>query len=130
MTKATAQVRRIYDEPEADDGQRVLLDRLWPRGVSKARAQLPAWCKQVAPSTGLRRWYDHDPAKFDEFATRYREELKVDDHAAAYAQLEAMAAVGALTLLTAAKRDDISEAAVLAHLLRHREAEWPSSSRG
>ena len=71
-----------------------------------------------------------DPAKFDEFATRYREELKVDDHAAAYAQLEAMAAVGALTLLTAAKRDDISEAAVLAHLLRHREAEWPSSSRG
>ena len=120
MTKATAQVRRIYDEPEADDGQRVLLDRLWPRGVSKARAQLPAWCKQVAPSTGLRRWYDHDPAKFDEFATRYREELKVDDHAAAYAQLEAMAAVGALTLLTAAKRDDISEAAVLAHLLRDR----------
>ena len=68
-------VRRVYDEPAGDDGARVLVDRLWPRGLTKARADLTEWCKEVAPSTELRRWYGHDPAKFNEFARRYRAEL-------------------------------------------------------
>lgn len=111
-------VRRIYDSPEADDGARVLVDRLWPRGVSKERAQLEQWCKQIAPSTELRRWYAHDPGRYDEFAQRYRSELDHPDRAAGLARLRELAAKGPLTLLTATKRPEISEAAVLAEVLR------------
>lgn len=112
------QVRRIYDEPADDDGQRVLVDRIWPRSMSKERAQLDEWCKQVAPSTDLRTWYGHDPDKFDEFARRYRAELEDGERAAAFAHLKDLAKQGRLTLLTATKRSDISEAAVLADLLQ------------
>ena len=111
------QVRRVYDPPLPDDGQRVLVDRLWPRGVSKERAHLDEWCKGVAPSTELREWYGHDPDRYEEFARRYRVELGQPEPAAALAQLRKLAASGPLTLLTAAKRSDISEAAVLANLL-------------
>lgn len=111
------QVRRAYDPPEADDGQRVLVDRLWPRGLSKARARLDEWCKDVAPSTELRRWYGHEPDRYDAFARRYRDELAEPEHAAALAHLRDLAARGRLTLLTATRRSDISEAAVLADLL-------------
>jgi uncharacterized protein YeaO (DUF488 family) len=114
------QVRRVYDDPSPEDGQRVLVDRIWPRGVSKARADLDEWCKQVAPSTELRKWYGHDPAKFDEFARRYRDELKGGEQATAYDGLRARSANGRLTLLTASKRSDISEATVLADLLNGR----------
>ncbi|MFE3542619.1 DUF488 domain-containing protein [Nocardia sp. NPDC059177] len=110
-------VRRIYDDPEPTDGQRVLVDRLWPRGVSKERADLTTWCKAAAPSTDLRKWYDHDPDRFAEFARRYRAELDDADHADALAELRTMAAHGPLTLLTAARRADISEATVLADIL-------------
>ena len=111
------QVRRVYDPPRDDDGQRVLVDRIWPRGLSKERAHLDDWCKNVAPSTDLRKWYGHDPERYDEFARRYRAELGDPEHADAYADLQAIAAKGTLTLLTATKRSDISEAAVLADLL-------------
>ena len=114
------QVRRAYDPPESGDGQRVLVDRLWPRGLSKERADLDEWCKDVAPSTELRKWYGHDPAKWDEFARRYRAELEDSEHEAALAHLHELAAAGRLTLLTAAKRSDISEATVLANLLDKR----------
>ena len=109
---------RVYDPPEASDGQRVLVDRLWPRGLSKERAHLDEWCKDVAPSTGLRQWYGHNPGRFEEFARRYRAELDEPERAAAYSQLRELAAHGPLTLLTAAKRSDISEAAVLAGPLK------------
>jgi len=112
------QVRRVYDPPEASDGQRVLVDRLWPRGLSKERAHLDEWCKDVAPSTGLRQWHGHNPGRFEEFARRYRAELDEPECAAAYSQLRELAAHGPLTLLTAAKRSDISEAAVLAGPLK------------
>lgn len=112
------QVRRIYDDPKADDGARVLVDRLWPRGVSKARAHLDEWCKQIAPSTELRTWYHHDPELFDEFTRRYTDELGDPEPAAALAHLQDLAAQQTLTLLTATKDPDISEAAVLADLLR------------
>jgi uncharacterized protein YeaO (DUF488 family) len=68
-------IKRVYEAPADDDGYRVLVDRLWPRGVSKEKADLDEWDKEVAPSDELRRWYGHDPAKFDEFATRFRAEL-------------------------------------------------------
>ena len=110
-------VKRIYEDPSADDGARILVDRLWPRGVSKERADLTEWLKDVAPSTDLRKWYSHDPAKFDEFSRRYRAELGDDEHAKAYAQLRDYASTGTLTLLTASKDVEISEAAVLERVL-------------
>jgi uncharacterized protein YeaO (DUF488 family) len=69
-TRAQVQVRRVYDEREDSDGARVLVDRIWPRGMTKAKAALTEWCKDVAPSTELRKWYSHDPAKFEEFTRR------------------------------------------------------------
>jgi uncharacterized protein YeaO (DUF488 family) len=114
------QVRRAYDLPEDDEGQRVLVDRIWPRGLSKERAHLDEWCKQVAPSTDLRKWYAHDPDKFAEFGRRYRAELEDPERAAALDHLRDLAGRGRLTLLTAARRSDISEATVLAELLNER----------
>ena len=118
MADPTIRVRRIYEEPQDDDGARILVDRLWPRGVSKERAHLDDWCKQVAPSTELRQWYNHDPALFEEFATRYRDELHEPERAAEFAHLRELAQRGTVTLLTASKAVDISEATVLAALLR------------
>lgn len=115
-------VRRIYDEPATTDGIRVLVDRLWPRGISKDRAQLDQWCKDVAPSTELRVWYHHDPELFDEFGQRYRDELEEPGRAAALEELRRLARHGTLTLLTATKDVDRSEAAVLADLIRRSTA--------
>jgi uncharacterized protein YeaO (DUF488 family) len=70
------QVRRVYEEPEPEDGTRVLVDRIWPRGLTRAKAALDEWCKDVAPSGELRRWYGHDPGRFEEFGRRYRVELQ------------------------------------------------------
>jgi uncharacterized protein YeaO (DUF488 family) len=114
---AGVRVRRVYDPPRADDGQRVLVDRIWPRGLSKEHARLDEWCKQIAPSTGLRKWYGHDPDRYQEFAHRYRAELDEPERAAALTHLRELAASGPLTLLTATRRSDISQAAVLADLL-------------
>jgi uncharacterized protein YeaO (DUF488 family) len=111
------QLRRAYDSPRADDGQRVLVDRLWPRGLSRQRAQLDEWCKEVAPSTDLRKWYGHEPDRYEEFGRRYRAELEEPERATAFAHLRELADDGPLTLLTAARRSDISEAAVLVDLL-------------
>ena len=108
-------VKRIYDEPAPGDGRRVLVDRVWPRGVSKERAALDLWCKDVAPSTGLRTWYRHDPDKRAEFADRYRAELAEAPAAEALADLRATH--GPLTLLTATHALELSQAAVLAEEL-------------
>jgi uncharacterized protein YeaO (DUF488 family) len=107
----------VYDQPEDDDGARVLVDRIWPRGMTKAKAALDEWCKDVAPSTELRKWYNHDPAKFERFAHRYRAELEQPDRGHALQHLRDLAADRRLTLLTATKDPDISEAAVLADIL-------------
>lgn len=117
-TEHPIRVRRAYDEPEPDDGVRVLVDRLWPRGVSKQAAHLQEWAKDVAPSDELRRWYGHDPAKFEEFRRRYLAELDRPEERAAVDQLRGLAASGPLTLITATKDVQISQAAVLADLLR------------
>ncbi|MFE5775874.1 DUF488 domain-containing protein [Brachybacterium sp. NPDC056505] len=113
----TIRVRRVYDNSERSEGARVLVDRIWPRGVSKERADLTSWCKGVAPSTDLRKWYQHDPEKWEEFADRYRAELDEPERAEALDELRGFAAKGDLTLLTASKRDDISEATVLKDVL-------------
>jgi uncharacterized protein YeaO (DUF488 family) len=109
-------VKRIYDPPDRADGRRVLVDRVWPRGVSKDRAALDEWCKAVAPTAELRTWYGHDPQKRAEFAKRYRAELRAGEAAEALARLRATS--GRLTLLTATKELELSQAAVLAELLR------------
>lgn len=116
--KRKVQVRRVYDDPVRGDGTRVLVDRIWPRGMTKEKADLDEWCKQVAPSTALRKWYGHDPERFDAFTRRYREELIDPERAEAVAHLRRLATGRTLTLLTATKKADISEAAVLAELLR------------
>ncbi|MDQ0757109.1 DUF488 domain-containing protein [Arthrobacter sp. B3I4] len=116
-TAAGAQVRRVYDAAREDDGVRVLVDRIWPRGMTKAKAALDEWCKDVAPSTQLRKWYGHDPAKFDEFATRYKTELKDPARAQVLDHLRELARGQRVTLLTATKAAEISEAQVLAELI-------------
>ena len=117
MTSKRVRAGRVYDEPTAQDGTRVLVDRLWPRGLSKATARLDEWCKQVAPTAELRRWYGHDPARHAEFRRRYRAELTEPEPAAALAHLRDLAAQGPLTLLTATKDVPISAATVLAELM-------------
>lgn len=111
-------VRRIYEEPLETDGTRVLVDRLWPRGLSKEKARLDQWCKAIAPSPGLRKWYAHDPELFEEFSRRYRGELQTPQAAEALDHLRVLAEHGPLTLLTATTDATISEAAVLCTLIR------------
>jgi len=110
-------VRRVYDQPSPEDGQRLLVDRLWPRGLSKEKAHVDQWLKEVAPSTELRRWYGHEPARFAEFRRRYASELREPDRAAALARLNEAARQGPITLLTATKDAEHSEAALLAERL-------------
>ena len=117
--KPDVRVRRAYDEPEPDDGIRVLVDRIWPRGLTKDKARLDQWLKQVAPSTELRKWYSHDPERFEEFGRRYREELEDAERAQGLKHLRELANSGTLTLLTATRHAEISEAAVLADLIRN-----------
>jgi uncharacterized protein YeaO (DUF488 family) len=118
MTGAKVRVRRVYEAPERSDGTRVLVDRIWPRGLTKAKAALDEWCQDVAPSTELRKWYSHDPDRFEDFSRRYQAELKDPQRAGALAHLHELAKGRHLTLLTATRQPEISEAAVLAELLR------------
>ena len=117
MTSHPVGVRRVYDEPRPTDGSRVLVDRIWPRGLSKEKAHLNQWCKAVAPSTALRKWYAHVPERFGEFTTRYEEELKEPERAAALQRLREILREGPVTLLTATKNPEISEATILAKIL-------------
>ncbi len=113
---ANVRVRRVYDPPGPDDGLRVLVDRLWPRGVAKGAVD--EWDKAVAPSTELRRWYGHEVDKFDTFRERYVAELQAPEPAAALARLRDLARSGPVTLLTATRDVEHSQAAVLAEQLR------------
>ena len=112
-------IKRVYDEPEPGDGIRVLVDRLWPRGLSKARARVDLWLKDVAPSTQLRQWYGHDPAKFAAFRARYLQELEGEPGRAALQQVRELARKGPVTLVFGARDVEHSEAAVLQDLLAH-----------
>lgn len=110
-------LKRVYDPPAAADGYRVLIDRLWPRGLAKAEVAADEWLRDIAPSTALRRWFAHDPARWDEFRRRYAAELHSAAAAAALAHLRALAARGPLTLLYAAKDEHHNHAVALRQLL-------------
>jgi uncharacterized protein YeaO (DUF488 family) len=107
-------IKRIYEPPSPGDGRRILVDRLWPRGVSKASAHLDAWLKEVAPSSELRRWFDHRPERWPAFRQRYIGELKSNP---SLSTLREMAAGAPVTLLYAARDQAHNEAVVLAELL-------------
>jgi uncharacterized protein YeaO (DUF488 family) len=115
--KSTIQVKRVYDEPEPGDGTRVLVDRLWPRGLSKEQAKIDTWLKDIAPSNELRKWFGHDPEKFAQFRQRYTQELTSDTAQEALQKLRAMAEKGVVTLLYAAHDSEHSNAIVLHDIL-------------
>jgi len=113
--KAAIRIRRAYDPPAADDGLRILIDRLWPRGLAKSKLKLDAWPKHLSPSNALRKWYQHDPEKFAEFRKRYVVELKAQGEG--LDELRAAVKGRTVTLLTATKELDLSHATVLRELL-------------
>ena len=114
---STVRIDRVYEGRAPDDDARILVDRLWPRGLARDRADLDEWCQQVAPSTALRSWYGHDAEKFPEFQRRYRAELRDPERAEALHHLAEIAQQMRLALLTATRAVEISAAAVLADVL-------------
>jgi uncharacterized protein YeaO (DUF488 family) len=110
-------VKRVYDEPDPSDGRRVLVDRLWPRGLRRDAAAFDEWLRDVAPSPDLRRWYGHEPARFAEFAVRYRAELTDAARTDALARLRGYARAGPVTLLTASRDLAHAHTVVLAELI-------------
>ncbi len=108
-------LKRSYEPAAESDGVRILVDRLWPRGVSKAKAAIDHWLKEISPSTGLRQWFGHDPARWQEFRRRYREELQ--QHAAVLEQIAELARSGTVTLLYGARDEAHNNAVVLRDLL-------------
>ncbi|MFJ3623195.1 DUF488 domain-containing protein [Streptomyces iakyrus] len=114
----SVRVRRVYDPAEPEDGVRVLVDRLWPRGLAKDAAQVDEWPKAVTPSTELRRWYHAGEGSYEEFAERYEAELAADEAAEALDGVRALLRKGDVTLLTASKTPQESHATVLARLLQ------------
>ena len=126
-------LKRAYEPAAATDGSRVLIDRIWPRGVSREEAHLAEWARELSPSGALRRWFSHDPARFAEFRRRYRAELTAQE--AKLGELRQRARQGTLTLVYAARDTEHNDAVVLAELLRRgpkpkrdeKEDSWPST---
>jgi uncharacterized protein YeaO (DUF488 family) len=108
-------IKRVYERPDKEDGMRILVDRLWPRGLTKAKASVDLWLKDIAPSTELRKWFGHEPAKWVEFKTRYRAELKKNDEHVAL--LKGKIEKGVVTLVYGAKDEEHNEAVVLQEFL-------------
>jgi uncharacterized protein YeaO (DUF488 family) len=113
----TIQLKRVYQAPSKSDGTRILVDRLWPRGLSKEKARVDLWLKEVAPSTELRKWFGHDPGRWPEFQARYKAELK--HNTSQLALLKRAVVRGPATLLYGAKDTQHNEAVVLQQLLDH-----------
>ena len=108
---AEIHLKRIYEEPSSNDGFRVLVDRVWPRGMTKEKAAIDLWAKDAAPSTQLRKWFGHDPAKWDEFQRRYRKEI--EDNLPALREIADSARGNTLTLLYGARDEEHNQAVVL-----------------
>jgi len=117
INPADVHLKRAYEPASRADGVRILVDRLWPRGVSKANAAISRWMKEIAPSTELRHWFGHDPERWEEFRHRYRAELS--HHEEHLRELRAIARKGPLTLVYAARDQDRNEAVVLRDVLIH-----------
>ncbi len=127
IVAANVKLKRAYDPPAASDGTRILVDRLWPRGVSKANAGIDAWDKDIAPSTMLRNWFGHDPARWQEFRRRYADEIR--GHREQLDELRARAESGRITLVFAAHDKVHNHAIVLRDVLLGRsEARSPRST--
>ena len=114
-------IKRVYSEPSAQDGIRILVDRVWPRGCTKARARLDGWHKELAPSTALRTWFGHDPRKWNEFRSRYLAELAQPDKCQALEELAHVARSQTLTLLFGASDVKRNQAVVLKELIDREE---------
>jgi uncharacterized protein YeaO (DUF488 family) len=110
--------KRVYQPADPADGYRVLIDHVWPRGISRQKAQLDEWARELAPSDELRRWFDHIPERFDQFRSRYRNELEA--HAEKLAELRRRAGEGRVTIVYAARDEAHNNAVVLAELLEER----------
>jgi uncharacterized protein YeaO (DUF488 family) len=115
IKKAAIRLKRVYEPPSPDDGPRILVERLWPRGVNKQTAAIDHWAKEVAPSPDLRRWYNHDPNKWDEFIVRYRAEL--DKNLEALDDLKRWLKEGPVTFVYAARDEEHNSALVLKEYL-------------
>jgi uncharacterized protein YeaO (DUF488 family) len=111
----TIRLKRAYDKPARADGQRVLVERLWPRGVTRVRAAVDLWLKEIAPSAELRKWFAHDPAKWAEFKRRYRRELR--DNPVPVKLLRRMVKQGTVTLIYAARDEERNSAVLLREFL-------------
>jgi uncharacterized protein YeaO (DUF488 family) len=116
-TRTDVRLKRVYEQADTSDGYRVLIDRLWPRGVSRDQANLDSWERDLAPSSGLRRWFRHDPSRFGEFRRRYIAELR-SQHGR-ISELRGLAREGTLTLVYSARDTENNDATVLADVLLH-----------
>jgi uncharacterized protein YeaO (DUF488 family) len=112
-------IKRVYEEPDASDGCRILIDRLWPRGLTKQKAKVDLWLKAIAPSAELRTWFNHDPGKWAEFKHRYQAELRKNE--SSLSQLRELLAMGAVTLLYAARDEEHNDAVVLKAYLENNQ---------
>jgi len=115
ISAANVKLKRAYEPPAADDGTRILIDRLWPRGVTKKRAAIDQWMKDIAPSTALRKWFGHDPDRWDEFRHRYAKE--VHQNATLFDQLRSLARHGPITLVYSAHDEKHNDAVELRELI-------------
>ena len=120
MTSTNIRLQRAYDEPRPDDGYRVLVDRVWPRGRTKAELRLDAWARDLGPSTGLRKWFGHDPARWTEFQIRYRLELADPERARALDALAAIARTRPVTIVYGARDREHNQAQVIADEIARR----------
>jgi uncharacterized protein YeaO (DUF488 family) len=112
-------LKRAYEPPSPEDGTRVLIDRLWPRGIKKADAAIDEWMKEIAPSTGLRKWFNHDPERWQEFRRRYQSEIR--QHPDEFDRLRALAQHGRVTLVFSARDEAHNDAVVLKDMLLDRK---------
>jgi uncharacterized protein YeaO (DUF488 family) len=127
VTASNVRLKRAYEPPEKKDGARILVDRLWPRGVSKEEARLDEWIKEIAPSGELRTWFGHDPQRWDEFRKRYRSEL--EEHSETLKDLRRRAREGPITLVYSARDEIHNDAAVLRNVILGRAEKEPSNDR-
>jgi uncharacterized protein YeaO (DUF488 family) len=119
MGKAMVKVKRAYDPPRAEDGERILVDRLWPRGMTKESARLASWIREIGPTTELRKWFGHDPSRWEEFRRRYERELRRPEKRAILRDLAERSRGGILTLVYASKDEVRNNAVVLKDLIEN-----------